>query len=93
MQRHAPLKPLWICTACAHPWPCEEARIGLLWEYNGDRRTMAIDLVGLLCEATDDLTRLYPKPPDPFTMYGRFLGWVRRLPANPSKDGRFHKQE
>ncbi|MFG2055115.1 hypothetical protein ACGFI9_13880 [Micromonospora sp. NPDC048930] len=54
---------------------------------------MAIDLVGLLCEATDDLTRLYPKPPDPFTMYGRFLGWVRRLPANPSKDGRFHKQE
>lgn len=78
VQRHSPVKPIWICAACAHPWPCGQARLDLLVEYDGDRRTMAIDLADLLYAATNDLTRLYPKPPDGFEMYGRFLGWIRR---------------
>ncbi|MGW4293393.1 flavin reductase [Micromonospora chersina] len=78
MQRHAPVKPLWFCAACAHPWPCGQGRLDLLSEYAGDRRSMAIDLADLLYEATRDLSRLYPKPPDAFGMYGRFLGWTRR---------------
>lgn len=78
-QRHAPLRPLWICTACAHPWPCAPARIALLAEYAGDRRSLALDLADLLQEATADLTRICPQPPDPAATYGRFLGWLRRV--------------
>lgn len=79
MNRHAPLRPIWICTGCAHPWPCEQARTELPAEYAGDRRNLAIDLADLLGEASRDLSRLYPNPPDPVQLYGRFLGWVRRL--------------
>lgn len=82
-QRHSPVKPFWFCANCAMPWPCGEARLDLLAEYQGDRRTMAIDLVDLLGEAAGDLGRLYPEPPDPVVLYGRFLGWVRRgVPPN-----------
>ncbi|WFE40752.1 flavin reductase [Micromonospora sp. WMMD998] len=81
MQRHAPLKPFWICTACAHPWPCGEARAELAADYTGEARWLAVDMAGLLTEATADLTRLYPNPPDPEALHGRFLGWVRRLAA------------
>ncbi|MEH0935237.1 flavin reductase [Micromonospora psammae] len=78
MQRHAPVKPIWICAACAHPWPCGNARLNLLVEYHGDRKTMALDLAGLMSEASEDLTRICPKPPDPMDLYPRFLGWARR---------------
>ncbi|MEV0725637.1 flavin reductase [Micromonospora purpureochromogenes] len=80
MQRHAPLRPLWICTACAHPWPCGQARLRLVEEYAGQRRHLAVDLADLLREATADLTRICPRPPDPVAIYGRFLGWLRQVP-------------
>ncbi|WP_089155885.1 hypothetical protein [Micromonospora sp. NBS 11-29] len=79
MQRHAPLKPLWICTACAHLWPCTEARAELAADYAGEMVWLAVDMAELLHEASADLTRLCPNPPDSVALYGRFLGWVRRL--------------
>ncbi|GGM62153.1 hypothetical protein GCM10011608_54100 [Micromonospora sonchi] len=79
-QRHAPLRPIWICTGCAHPWPCGPARVELLADYAGQRRDLAVDLAELLREATADLTRICPEPPDPVAAYARFLGWLRRVP-------------
>ncbi|WFE42251.1 flavin reductase [Micromonospora sp. WMMD998] len=85
MQRHAPLKPLWICTACAHPWPCGPARLELTAEYAGEPQYLALDMAGLLNEATEDMTGLCPAPPDPLALYGRFLGWVRHLTVYRSR--------
>ncbi|MFI2710848.1 flavin reductase [Micromonospora sp. NPDC018662] len=85
MQRHAPLKPLWICTACAHPWPCARAQVELAADYFGETTWLAVDMAELLNEATADLTRLCPNPPDPVALYGRFLGWVRRLTVDRSR--------
>ena len=75
-QRHAPVKPLWFCAACAHGWPCDQARIDLQADY-GTGRLLALDMADLLKEATADLTRL-GAPPEPLYFYVRFLGWVRR---------------
>ncbi|GIJ29049.1 hypothetical protein Vqi01_42110 [Micromonospora qiuiae] len=76
MQRHAPVKPLWFCAACAHGWPCRQARAELLAEY-GTGRLLGLDMADLLTEATADLTRLGAAP-DPHHMHVRFLGWVRK---------------
>ncbi|MEU1889474.1 flavin reductase [Micromonospora rifamycinica] len=80
MQRHAPLRPLWICTADALPWPCAQARLDLVAEYAGERVNLAVDLAGLFVEATADLTRICPEPLDPIATYQRFLGWVKTMP-------------
>lgn len=88
MQRHAPLKPLWICAACAHPWPCGSARAELAADYAGETKWLAVDLADLLTEATADLTGLCPEPPDPAALYARFLGWVRHLAGNRARHPR-----
>lgn len=78
-QRHAPLKPLWVCTADLLNWPCENAKVELVADYEHDRRHLAVDLAALMRQATDDLTRLYSGPPDPAEMHIRFLGWLRSV--------------
>ncbi|MGX4657246.1 flavin reductase [Micromonospora sp. SCSIO 07396] len=80
MQRHAPLKPIWVCTADALPWPCEQARLELVTHYEGERVNLAVDLAELFREAMADLTRICPEPPDPLATYSRFLGWIRTVP-------------
>ncbi len=77
MQRHAPIRPLWGCAACAETWSCRQARAELLAEY-ASGRLLGLDMADLLQEATADLTRLGPEPPDPLVMHVRFLGWVRK---------------
>ncbi|WP_181445155.1 hypothetical protein [Micromonospora endophytica] len=49
MQRHAPVKPLWFCAACAYGWPCQQARAELLAEY-GTGRLLGLDMADLLTE-------------------------------------------
>ncbi|MGC4793661.1 flavin reductase [Micromonospora saelicesensis] len=81
-QRHAPVRPFWFCAADAQPWPCGRARVELAAEYADEPRLLAVDMADCLGEATRDLCGLYPRPPEPVAMYGRFLGWVRHLAVN-----------
>ncbi|KXK59150.1 hypothetical protein AWW66_25840 [Micromonospora rosaria] len=76
---HLPLRPLWICAACARPWPCGEARVDLVRRYADDPAGLAGHLAGLLREATTDLDWICPEPPDPATIRRRFLGWSERM--------------
>ncbi|MEN3613333.1 hypothetical protein [Plantactinospora sp. ZYX-F-223] len=79
--RHLPLRPLWICRGCGHPWPCATARLTLLSDYREDRVGLHVYLGSALYAATADLHRLNPNPgPDPAALHARFLGWVRPRP-------------
>ncbi|MFE9183679.1 hypothetical protein ACFYMB_10125 [Micromonospora haikouensis] len=76
--QHLPLRPLWLCRACAAPWPCAPARLALLREYADDRVALLIHLAGLLHEATTQLYTLNPHDaPEPAQLFARFLGWAR----------------
>ncbi|MBE1486173.1 hypothetical protein [Plantactinospora soyae] len=75
---HLPIRPLWICRRCGHPWPCATARLTLLSEYRHDRVALHVYLGSALFAATADLYRLNPEPgPDPAALFSRFLGWAR----------------
>ncbi|WP_405090482.1 hypothetical protein OG767_23105 [Micromonospora sp. NBC_01392] len=74
---HAPMRPLWICKCCAHPWPCAAARLALLAEYAGDRTALSVHLYGQLYDAAVDLHRLNPdEAPSPQALFARFVGWA-----------------
>ncbi|WP_320069700.1 hypothetical protein [Micromonospora sp. RTGN7] len=76
--RHLPLRPLWLCRACAAPWPCATARLTLLREYADDRIALLIYLAGLLHEAIGHLYTLNPHDaPEPGQLFDRFLAWAR----------------
>ncbi|WP_406105406.1 flavin reductase [Micromonospora globbae] len=93
MQRHAPVRPIWICAACAYPWPCEQARAELTAEYADDPKLLAIDMAQCLAEANADLSRICPEqPPDGVETYARFLGWVRHLRINQHRNGGHFQQ-
>ncbi|WP_420884088.1 hypothetical protein [Micromonospora sp. CPCC 205547] len=83
---HLPLRPLWLCRACAAPWPCAPARLGLLHEYAADRVSLLVYLGGLLHDAAGELHRLHPYDgPAPGQLFTRFLGWAipRRSTPDP----------
>ncbi|WTY54294.1 hypothetical protein OG617_05360 [Micromonospora sp. NBC_01412] len=87
--RHLPLRPLWLCRACAAPWPCATARLMLLREYADDRIALLIHLAGLLHEATGHLYTLNPHDaPEPGQLFDRFLAWarVRKSPNDSPQD-------
>ncbi|MFG1954740.1 hypothetical protein [Micromonospora sp. NPDC048830] len=74
---HLPIHPLWLCRACAAPWPCATARLTLLREYAHDRVALLVHLGGQLHDAADDLYRLNPHDgPEPRHLFDRFLGWA-----------------
>ncbi|GAB3804067.1 hypothetical protein [Micromonospora zhanjiangensis] len=76
-RRHVPLRPIWICRACAAPWPCAMARLLLRAGYLHDRVGLAVHLCGLLHEAARDLYRLNPHDaPPPRALFERFVGWT-----------------
>ncbi len=85
-QRHAPIRPLWGCAACARNWPCEEAQAELTADYADEPRLLTLDMASCLCEASVDLARLLPAPPDPVELYGRFMGFARQLALNRSRN-------
>ncbi|MBQ1017744.1 flavin reductase [Micromonospora sp. D93] len=82
LQRHAPIRRLWGCAACAQPWPCEAARAKLVEEYADDPKLLAMDMASCMVEAGIDLAELMPERPDPVALYGRFMGFVRHLAVN-----------
>lgn len=51
-----PLRPLWLCRACADPWPCANARLSLKAEYAQDRTSLCVYLGSMLYDACEDLT-------------------------------------
>ncbi|WP_428962850.1 hypothetical protein [Micromonospora fluostatini] len=73
---HRPMRPLWRCSACRLPWPCEPARRGLLAAYPGRRDALLRHLVSLKVEAQTTLTRL-GSPPTPAQLDERFVAWAR----------------
>ncbi|WP_018785198.1 hypothetical protein [Micromonospora sp. CNB394] len=74
---HLPIRPLWICKRCAHPWPCAEARLALLTEYAADRLALSVYLCGQLYDAAQELHRLNPhEAPSPQALFARFVGWA-----------------
>ncbi|GIJ26583.1 hypothetical protein Vqi01_17450 [Micromonospora qiuiae] len=83
-QSHLPLRPLWLCRACAAPWPCASARLTLLTDYRNDRITLSIYLAARLYDAVEDLYRLDPQNvPKPAALHDRFLGWA--APRTPRR--------
>ena len=70
---HLPIRPLWLCRACAAPWPCAPARLSLGHRYAGDPAGLRLHLRAMLDDATADLRRLNPQPgPDPESLSVRF---------------------
>ncbi len=77
MTAHTPLRPLWLCRACAAPWPCGSARVTLLREHAQDRVALLVYLGGLLHGAADELHTFNPHGgPEPGQLCDRFLGWA-----------------
>ncbi|MFF5171420.1 hypothetical protein ACFY3U_02135 [Micromonospora sp. NPDC000089] len=75
---HLPLRPLWLCRRCGHPWPCSAAKLALLAEYREVPGSLFLYLAGCLHDAIDDLHRLNPSVTGSVAdMFDRFLG----LPA------------
>ncbi|SCE84251.1 hypothetical protein GA0074695_1538 [Micromonospora viridifaciens] len=73
---HLPLRPLWLCRACAQPWPCGPARLALLAEYEGARTALIVYLAACREEAREQLAKLNTSEPPP-ELTGRFLAWAR----------------
>jgi hypothetical protein len=87
---HTPLRPMWCCRACGHPWPCSMARLLFKVEYGRNKIGLSIYLSGLFYEATRDLYRLNPDDaPAPRDLFTRFVAWspyrraITDLPAGP----------
>ncbi|MCX4474701.1 flavin reductase [Micromonospora sp. NBC_01655] len=73
---HLPVRPIWLCRVCGHPWPCGMARLSLLTEYRGNRTALLIYLATLKVEAATQLAALTPGAP-PIDLTDRFLSWAR----------------
>jgi hypothetical protein len=81
---HVALRPLWLCRACAAPWPCPTARLTLLREYADDRVALLVYLGGMLHDAAGHLHTLHPHDgPEPGQLFARFLGWA--IPRRPTR--------
>ena len=76
-REHVPQRPLWLCRACAGPWPCGEARLNLLRQHREDLTWLRIYLASSMHEALADLVRLNPYDvPTPEAAWNRFLAWA-----------------
>lgn len=81
-QLHVPRRPLWLCRACAQPWPCGEARVRLIREYAHDRVALRIYLASRMHESIDDLLTLDPQgAPTAEAFFARFLAWAAPTPG------------
>lgn len=71
MTVHGPVLPLWLCEACARPWPCATRRVELLGEYAASPVALRSYLGSHLSAARQDVTWAPPE-----TLHRRFLGWL-----------------
>ncbi|GAA3738032.1 hypothetical protein GCM10022225_21200 [Plantactinospora mayteni] len=64
---------MYSCRDCDHDWPCQDARLALLVEFDGDR-------VGLMMYLAVHLTRALQAMPDrhPALIVGQIIYWVPR---------------
>lgn len=77
---HVPTRPRYLCRTCAAPWPCQPARLHLLYAYRGARADLLAHLAVHLHRALLDLLAISPNL-DPVALSARFLGWVPGKPA------------
>jgi len=68
---HAPTRPLFRCRACGALWPCQPARLSLLFLYRGDPQGLRMHLAHKLLAALADQPQM-----DALTLATRFLGWL-----------------
>jgi hypothetical protein len=74
---HIPLRPTWLCRACADRWPCQAARTDLLAEHADDLVFLAVFLASTMTEAVYDLVELNPgAAPTPAQLWDRFMAWL-----------------
>lgn len=74
---HSPLRPTWLCRACADPWPCVQTRADLLAEHGDDLTLLAVFMVSTMTEAVYDLYALNPDAtPTPAELWDRFMQWL-----------------
>jgi hypothetical protein len=79
LRRHRPLRPTWLCRACAAQWPCQPAKLVLLHDFADDRIGLSVYGCSMLHEAINDLLRL-DAVPDPAILFDRFVAWTRVRP-------------
>lgn len=77
LRRHVPARPVWRCRACAAPWPCQPAKLGLRIAYAGDPDALTGHLRGLLHDAIADRRHTNPGDVDRAALLARFVGWSR----------------
>lgn len=86
-EMHTPQRPMWLCRACGHPWPCGNARLRLRHEYAHDTVSLRIYLASRMVEAIDDLLTLDPHgAPTAEAFFARFLAWA--APSTPKSSPR-----
>lgn len=87
VRSHEPIRPLWLCRACAAPWPCGAARLALRAQYAGDQPSLLVYLATVFAEATGHLVGFDPAAaPAPEAIFARFVGWARvRQPDHPRR--------
>jgi len=74
-------RPSWDCRVCGQPWPCANAKVDLVEEYEQSRTMLILFMAACLAEAIDDLSAGGASPAD---LYDRFLNWVRPAMSNPA---------
>ncbi|MEQ4300506.1 flavin reductase [Plantactinospora sp. B6F1] len=72
---HTPARPSFRCRTCGAHWPCQPARLGLLWTYRHDRIGLLVYLAAQLQHALQDLPGAEPRE-----LAARFLHWLPRTP-------------
>lgn len=81
MTVHYPRPPVWDCTGCDQPWPCEPRRDELLREYAGAIQALHIYMAANMVQAAEDMPGLPAG-----ALHERFAAWVRAAERRP--DGR-----
>ncbi len=76
---HLPMRPLWRCRRCGHPWPCGAAKVALLTEHRDSPVSLFLYLASCLHDAIEDLHQLHPSDTGSAAdVFDRFLGWPAR---------------
>ena len=72
---HIAARPMWICRACEHPWPCADAKADLLHEFRNFPSVLAIYMSAQMHVAMEDLAARHGSPPG--DLFERFMSWLR----------------
>jgi hypothetical protein len=76
-------RPSWDCRVCDQPWPCANAKIDLIDQYQRSRTMLILFMSSCMIEAINDLFHSQRIPGD---LHARFLDWVHTAMPQPSPD-------